>query len=108
MVDAIVIAMVVIAAGILWLTRRRAPKAKPAAANSLIAEEDAAHQTSPPSQPLDADPRAFEPDGVYSGIPFKVRDGGEIEAMLTDGVVVFRDFNQFINSVKGKTTVHSE
>jgi hypothetical protein len=107
MVDAIVVVMIVIAAGILWLTRRRAPKAKTEAANFLIAEKEA-HQTSPPSQPLDADGRAFEPDGVYSGIPFKVRDGGEIEAMWADGPVIFRDFDQFIASAKGKSTVHSE
>jgi hypothetical protein len=49
-----------------------------------------------------------EPDGVYSGIPFKVRDEGEIEAMLACALVIFRDFDQFIVSLKGKSTVRSE
>jgi hypothetical protein len=107
MVDAIVIAMVVIAAGILWFTRRRAPKAKTATVNYLIPGEDA-RQTSPSSKPVDDGLRAFEPDGVYSGIPFKVRDGGQIEAMLADGPVVFLDFNQFIEFVKAKSILHSD
>ena len=107
MVDAVVIAMVVIAAGILWFTQRRKLRPKTATVNYLIPGKDA-RQTSTPSKPVDDDPRAFEPDGVYSGIPFKVRDGGEIEAMLADGLVVFRDFNQFIESVKAKSILHSD
>jgi hypothetical protein len=107
MVDAVVVAMIIIAAGILWFTQRRKSKAKTPTVNYLIRKEDA-RQTSPPSQPVDADPRAFEPDGVYSGIPFKVRDGGQIEAMLADGPVVFLDFNQFIEFVKAKSILHSD
>jgi hypothetical protein len=106
MIYAVVVAMIIIAAGILWLTRRR-PKASAETVNYLIAEEDA-RQTSPPSQPVNDGPQAFEPDGVYSGIPFKVRDGGEIEVMLADGPAVFRDFGQFIDSVKSKSIVQSD
>jgi hypothetical protein len=106
MVDAIVIAVIVIAAGILWFTQRRKSKAT-ATLNRVIPERDA-RQTSPASKPVDDGPRAFEPDGVYSGIPFKVRDGGQIEAMLADGPVVFLDFNQFIESVKAKSSLHSD
>jgi hypothetical protein len=57
---------------------------------------------------VDDDPPAFKPDGVYSGIAFKVRDGGEIEAMLADGPAAFRDFNQFIESVKAKSILPSD
>lgn len=107
MVDAIVVAMIVIAAGILWFTQRRKPKAKKARVNYLLPGKDA-FPTSPPSKPVDDGPSAFEPDGVYLGTPFKVRDGGEIEAMLADGPVVFRDFDQLIASVKDESILHSD
>ena len=107
MVYAVVIAMIVIAAGILWFTQRRKPKAKIARVNYLLPGKDAP-PTSPPSKPVDDGPSAFEPEGVYLGIPFKVRDGGEIEAMLADGPVVFRDFDQFIASAKGESILHPD
>jgi hypothetical protein len=44
-----------------------------------------------------------EPDGVYLGIPFKVRDEGEVEAMMVGGLVIFRDFDQLIASAKGES-----
>jgi hypothetical protein len=107
MADTIVVLLIVIAAGILSFTQRRKPRAKIATVNYLMPGKDA-HSTSPPSKPVNDGPSVFEPDGVYLGIPFKVRDGGEIEAMLADGPVVFRDFDQFITSAKGKAISHPD
>jgi hypothetical protein len=46
----------------------------------------------------------FEPDGVYAGVPYKVEDGGTINAMMAGGRVRFREMNQFIAAVTGGST----
>ena len=102
MVDTVVVLLIVIAAGILWFTQRRKRKAIASTVNYLIPGKD-----DEPLTPREG-PRAFEPDGVYLGIPFKVRDGGEVEAMMVGGLVVFRDFDQFIASAKGESILHPD
>lgn len=39
---------------------------------------------------------AFEPDGVYAGIPYKVSETGALEVMLSGGRVRFRSMEQFL------------
>lgn len=39
---------------------------------------------------------AFEPDGLYGGIPYKVSDAGAVEVMLAGGRVRFRSMEHFL------------
>src|ERR1041385_4195268 len=41
---------------------------------------------------------AFEADGVYNGVPYRVLPDCSIEAMLPGGLVKFRDMDQLIAS----------
>jgi hypothetical protein len=45
----------------------------------------------------------FEPDGIYAGFPYKVLEPHGIDAMMSGGLVRFRDMDQFIAAVTGKT-----
>ena len=44
---------------------------------------------------------AFEPDGVYAGIPYKVLNTGQIDAMMAGGLVRFKTMEQMIAAVSG-------
>ena len=44
---------------------------------------------------------AFEPDGVYNSIPFRVLPGSMIEAMMSGGPVKFKNMDQFLASIAG-------
>ncbi|WP_157450528.1 hypothetical protein [Bradyrhizobium sp. ARR65] len=50
---------------------------------------------------IDRTPRPFEPDGVYAGVPYKVKADGSIEAIMQGAVVRFRDFEKFTGSIGG-------
>jgi len=60
------------------------------------------HEPNPSSPPAMAP--AFEPDGVYAGIPYKVVELGAVMALLSGGLVRFRDMNQFLAAANGQTT----
>lgn len=48
-------------------------------------------------------PRAFEPDGVYGGIPYRVEPSGAVSAMMPGGFVKFRSVEQFEAAARGET-----
>jgi hypothetical protein len=39
---------------------------------------------------------AFEPDGSYGDVPYKVNDSGSIDAILAGSVIRFREVDQFL------------
>jgi hypothetical protein len=39
---------------------------------------------------------AFDPDGMYGGIPYKVLNAGQIEALISGGIVRFKTMEQFL------------
>jgi hypothetical protein len=45
----------------------------------------------------------FEPDGIYAGIPYRVLETQHIDAMMSGGLVRFRDMDQFIAAATGQT-----
>ena len=49
----------------------------------------------------------FEPEGVYRGVPFKVLEGGQIDAMMTGVLVRFKSMDQFTAAVSGVTNMSS-
>jgi len=57
-----------------------------------------------PSNSSAASTTAFEPDGVYAGIPYKVIELGAVLALLSGGLVRFRDMDQFVAAANGETT----
>ncbi|SNS35406.1 hypothetical protein SAMN05216374_0947 [Tardiphaga sp. OK246] len=48
---------------------------------------------------------AFNPDGVYAGVPYAVQANGRIAAMMPGGLVNFRSVEQFRAAVDGDTVV---
>ncbi len=40
--------------------------------------------------------KAFVPDGVYGGIPYRVIASGHVEAMFPTGLIRFRTMDQFL------------
>jgi hypothetical protein len=47
----------------------------------------------------------FEPDGVYTGIPYRVLADASIEAMLPGGLVKFKNLDQLLAAVDGAQAV---
>jgi hypothetical protein len=47
---------------------------------------------------------AFEPDGVYNSIPFRVLPDGMIEALISGKPVRFKNREQFVASISGGST----
>jgi len=43
---------------------------------------------------------AFEPDGVYGGIPYRVADDGSIEAIMQGSLIRFRDVDRFTGALQ--------
>ena len=39
---------------------------------------------------------AFESDGVYAGIPYRVHPDASIEAMMLGGLIKFKNMDQFL------------
>jgi hypothetical protein len=54
-------------------------------------------QIAAPPQP----DRSFEPEAVLKGFPYRLRENGTIDAMMTGGLVHFRDMEQFRAAVEG-------
>jgi hypothetical protein len=50
----------------------------------------------------------FEPEGVLRGFPYRVRENGAIEAMMTGGLVRFRDMEQFLAAAEGRDAVQAK
>jgi len=48
------------------------------------------------------EPKAFEPDGVFTGIPYRVADDGSIEAIMQGAMVRFVDYDKFIAANGGE------
>src|ERR1035437_489046 len=46
----------------------------------------------------------FEPEGVYGGIPFRRLQTGAVDAMMSGGLVRFKDLEHFQAAVSGKTS----
>jgi hypothetical protein len=81
--------------------------------HEAILEKIAANQQRPEPQPLpsggwgrkvtrvtvDRTPRPFEPDGVYSGVPYRVGSDGSIDAIMHGATVKFRNFDKFVGMV---------
>lgn len=44
----------------------------------------------------------FEPDGVIRGFPYRVGDNGVVEAMMTAGLIRFRNMDQFLAAAEGR------
>lgn len=40
----------------------------------------------------------FEPEGVIGAIPYKVADGGAVDAMMPGGMVRFKNFDDFMTA----------
>jgi hypothetical protein len=64
--------------------------------------EEKTETVSPPALPIQA-ASPFEPDGIYAGFPYKVLETQHIDAMMSGGLVRFRDMDQFIAAVTGQT-----
>jgi hypothetical protein len=45
----------------------------------------------------------FTPDGLLSGVPYRLRKDNTIDAMLSGGLVRFRSMEQFLAATEGKT-----
>src|SRR5262249_26312322 len=45
----------------------------------------------------------FLPDGVLGGIPYRVLPGGLIDAVMSGGIVRFRDMEQLLAAINGKS-----
>ena len=43
---------------------------------------------------------AFEPDGVFGGIPYRVADDGSIEAIMQGSLIRFRDIDRFTGALQ--------
>lgn len=48
-------------------------------------------------------PKAFVPDGVLSGIPYKVREDGKIDALMQGATVRFDTFDKFTEMTSSPT-----
>ncbi|MDP1866964.1 MAG: hypothetical protein Q8L13_11575 [Bradyrhizobium sp.] len=48
---------------------------------------------------IDRTPKPFEPDGVYAGIPYRVVDGGGVDAVMQGTVVRFTTLEKFTAAV---------
>jgi hypothetical protein len=48
------------------------------------------------SEPLLPPARAFEPEGAYGNVPYKVNESGTIDAILAGRVVRFHGVDQFL------------
>lgn len=51
---------------------------------------------------IDRSPRPFEPDGVFTGIPYRVAADGSIEAIMQGAMVRFADYDRFISANGGE------
>lgn len=47
----------------------------------------------------------FEPDGVYTGIPYRVLPDASIETMMPGGLVKFKNIDQLLATVNGGTAI---
>jgi hypothetical protein len=56
----------------------------------------------PPPQP----DRSFEPDAVLKGFPYRRREDGTVDVMMTGGLVHFRDMEQFRAVVEERDEDH--
>ncbi len=55
--------------------------------------------------PIAAPPQpdhSFEPEAVLKGFPYRLRESGTIDAMMTGGLVHFRDMEQFRAAAEGR------
>jgi hypothetical protein len=50
----------------------------------------------------------FEPEGILRGFPYRVRENASIEAMMTGGLVRFRDMDQFLAAVEGRDEIQTK
>lgn len=48
-------------------------------------------------------PSAFQADGVYGGIPYRVLADGTVEAAMPTGIIRFRMMDHFIAAATGRT-----
>jgi hypothetical protein len=63
--------------------------------------EETIEIVTPPPIPTQTSP--FEPDGIYAGFPYKILETQHIDAMMSGGLVRFRDMDQFIAAATGQT-----
>jgi hypothetical protein len=52
--------------------------------------------------------RPFETEAVLRGFPYRVRENGTVEAMMTGGLVQFRDMEQFRAAAEGRDAVKTK
>jgi Superinfection immunity protein len=52
--------------------------------------------------------RPFETEAVLRGFPYRVRENGTVEAMMTGGLVHFRDMEQFRAAAEGRDAVETQ
>ena len=45
---------------------------------------------------------AFKPEGVLKGLPYRLLEDGTVDAMMTGGLVHFRDMEQFRAAAEGR------
>ena len=45
---------------------------------------------------------AFKPEGVLKGFPYRLLEDGTVDAMMTGGLVHFRDMEQFRAAAEGR------
>jgi hypothetical protein len=48
---------------------------------------------------------AFKPEGVLKGFPYRLLENGTVDAMMTGGLVHFRDMEQFRAAAEGRDEV---
>jgi hypothetical protein len=48
---------------------------------------------------------SFKPDGVLAGVPYRVGDDGGVDAKAREGLIRFRNMEQFVASVKARDTI---
>ena len=48
---------------------------------------------------LQSNDPGFRTDGIYTGIPYRIVDGGRVEALTSSGKLIFRDMKSFTAAV---------
>jgi hypothetical protein len=65
-------------------------------------------ERSSPSVPVELQQtHSFEPGGILKGVPYRQRENGSVEAMMTGGLVRFRDMEQFRAATEGRDAIQT-